>query len=68
MGKCFFGKNAFSTLLSPWIVKGLRRGNRSSAFFGAVLRCRAFFVFITKQPEKTPAVTAQDLFRQSKAN
>ena len=34
MGKCFFGKNAFSTLLSPWIVKGLRRGNRSSAFFG----------------------------------
>ena len=30
----FLGKNAFSTLLSPWIVKGLRRGNRSSAFFG----------------------------------
>ena len=47
-----FGKNASPALHFSKEVKAASRQG-SSAFFGAVLRCRAFFMLITKQPEKT---------------
>ena len=48
-----FGKNASPALHFSKEVKAASRQG-SSAFFGAVLRCRAFFMLIRKQPEEHP--------------